>query len=80
VLEASTPIKDLTSAAVIPVLRLGSEPSLIKAGVPESVILDVFALIALACDDVIVLVFPASAVEEVEPNCNNVGLLEISVS
>ena len=30
----------------MPVLRLGSEPSLFKAGIPESVTLDVLAVMA----------------------------------
>ena len=78
--DASTPINDLISAAVIPVLRLGSEPSLFNAGAPESETLAEFAVIALACVVVIVVVSPARAVEEVVPSCNKVGLLEISVS
>ena len=67
---ASVPSEDsIVLAPVVP---------LIVKSVVTFVFFAVFAVMADDCELDIVVVFPASAVEEVVPNCNNVGVLEIS--
>ena len=69
---ASVPSEDsIVLAPVVP---------LILKSVLTFVVFAVFAVMADDCELDIVVVFPASAVLEVVPNCNKVGLLEISVS
>ena len=67
---ASVPSEDsIVLAPVVP---------LILKSVVTFVFFAVFAVMADDCELDIVVVFPASAVVEVVPNCNNVGVLEIS--
>ena len=57
-LPVPAPIKVLTSAPVIPLFKVGIDPSLKIAGVPVSVTLAVLFVIAVAC----VVVIPTLAV------------------
>ena len=66
-LEVPAPINPLTSAALIFVLRVGTEPSLNIAGVPVSLTLLLLAVMSLACVLDMVVVSPAIAVEAVVP-------------
>ena len=67
---ASVPSEDsIVLAPVVP---------LILKSVVTFVVFAVFAVMADDCALDIVVVFPASAVDDVVPNCNSVGVLEIS--
>lgn len=60
-LEVPAPIKDLTSAAEIPEFNEGTLPLLNIAGLPVSDTFKLFAVIALDCAVLIVVVLPAFA-------------------